>query len=120
MIDFEIEKHNRILFMMPRGPLTERDFKELSENIDKNVSNDKDLNGILIDTESFPEWDDFDSMKAHVNFIKTHHKMIHKVAVVSDNAKLSAIPTIAQHFVESDVRHFRHKEKLNAIDWLKN
>ena len=117
-------KHNfiqaeGILVLEPEAPLQSGDFDELSSLIDPYIAEHGKLNGLVIHTESFPGWEDFASMITHIKFVKEHHALIRKVALVADEGVLSILPTIADRFVQADVRHFGHDDLDNALEWIK-
>lgn len=63
----------------------------------------------MIPTESFPGWDDFAALIAHLMFVKENHRQIEKVAAVTDDDFLSVAPGIVRHFVQAEIRRLRHR-----------
>ena len=45
---------------------------------------------------------------------------IKRLAIVSDNGLLSALPKFAAHLVHPDVKHFGESEYEDALSWLKS
>jgi len=117
-LPFDLDRETGLIRVFPQGPLEEDDFSALSEEVEAFVDGGGALRGLVIDTEHFPGWDDFGAFLAHVRFIREHHRMIPKVAVISDDRLLSTMPGIADHFVSATVRHFPAAERENALAWV--
>lgn len=97
--------------------LTEADFKGLTDIIDEYLRDCGDLNGIVIVSKEFPGWDDFEAFISHIKFVRKHHRMIKKVALVTSSALLSAAPLLIDHFVNAKARHFDFNEIDEAKEW---
>lgn len=120
MLKHELDETDGILTISPQGPLTEDDFKALSTEVDPFIERTGGLRGFMIDAESFPGWDGFAALTAHLRFVRDHHRLIRRVAVVSDSAVLSHLPALAGHFVEAEIKHFPAAERDAARDWLRS
>ncbi|MEQ8854854.1 STAS/SEC14 domain-containing protein [Gimesia sp.] len=119
MIQYELIQSEGILIVSPVGPLAASDFQKLSEEIDPYIEARGRLHGLLIDANKFSGWDDFAGLIDHLKFVESHHKKNEKVAVLSDDRFLSAVPTFADHFIQAEIKHFPHSEKEEALRWLK-
>jgi len=119
MIKHEFLKDDGILIIEPVTSLHTSDFDMLSNVVDPYIQEHGKLNGLVIYTESFPGWQDFTSMLAHIKFVKDHHALISKVAAVADEGIVAVLPAIADRFVKADVRHFSHDDLDSAIGWIK-
>jgi hypothetical protein len=119
MIEHELNRAEGILVLRPQGQLEAADFEKLAQEIDPYIEANGELNGLMVDAESFPGWKDFAALIAHLKFIRDHHRKIQKVAVVSDGTFLSVAPRFAAHFVRADVRHFSHAQRDEALAWLR-
>ena len=120
MIHHEILHDQGILIVSPEGPLQQADFEELAKLIDPFIESEGELHGFLIYTESFPGWSDFAALVSHLKFAKNHHQHIAKVAAVTDSGFVSIIPSIINHFVHAQVRHFDFADKKSALAWLQS
>ncbi|NQV24113.1 MAG: STAS/SEC14 domain-containing protein [Rhodopirellula sp.] len=118
MIRYELRQSEGILIVTPESSLEASDFQGLSEELDPYIEARGKLHGLMIDAESFPGWQDFDGLVAHLKFVESHHKKIEKVAVVSDDSFLSAAPRFAAHFVQAEIKQFPHSEREDALLWL--
>jgi hypothetical protein len=77
------------------------------------------LQGILIEAQSFPGWNTFGALVSHLRFVRDHHRLVKRIAAVSNSAVLSILPQVAKHFVEAEVRHFNAQDRQSALAWLR-
>jgi hypothetical protein len=120
MLINEVMLDEKILIITPEGSLETTDFERLALEVDPYIEAMGTLNGLMIYSESFPGWDNFATLVSHMKFVKEHHNNIKKVAAVTDSGFLSILPRVANHFVQAEVKHFSHKDKDLALDWLKS
>jgi hypothetical protein len=115
-----IEWHHavKILAVAPHGKLAVEDFTRLAEEVDAYLEKEGELNGLLIEAESFPGWHDFAALLSHVRFVKEHHQRIRKVAAVTDSGFLAILPKVAGHFLKAEVKHFPYHDRAAALAWL--
>ena len=118
MIYYDLLSDRGILVVSPEGALEKDDFEMLSALVDPYIAEKGKLNGLMIEAEWFPGWDDFAALVSHVQFVENHHQHIGRVAVVSDSTVLSIVPHVASHFVRAEVRHFPYVAKDEALHWL--
>ncbi|MEM9301720.1 MAG: STAS/SEC14 domain-containing protein [Pseudomonadota bacterium] len=119
-LTFELLKDERILTLEPRGELEAADFLRLSEEVDPFIDQTGDLNGLMVVAEHFPGWDDFAALSAHARFVREHHTKIRRVAIVTDDRVLSAVPRIGAHFLDADVKTFPMAQRDAALVWVAN
>jgi len=119
MLNYELRHDDGILVLNPDGPLEAADFTTLANQVDTFLEQHAKLHGVLIHAQSFPGWDDFGAMLAHVKFIKEHLHRIEKVAVVVDCGLANIVPKIANYFVHAQVHHFDFEQENEAWIWLK-
>jgi hypothetical protein len=72
----------------------------------------------MLEVPAFPSWEGFGGLNAHLRFVRDHHRLIRRVAVVSDSPVLSRLPQLASYFVAAEVRHYPRTEWSGALDWL--
>jgi hypothetical protein len=118
MIKSELLKDKGVLVVSPVGPLAASDFEHLAEEIDPYIEQNGRLHGLMVHTEFFPGWTDFAALISHLKFVRNHQSTIEKVAAVSDSGFLKIIPSVANHFVRAEVKHFGHHDKDKAFEWL--
>jgi SpoIIAA-like len=119
MLEHELQRAEGLLVIRPRGPLQADDFISLAAVIDPYVEQHGNLRGLMIEASSFPGWDSFAAFVSHVRFVRDHHRVIRKVAAVSDSPILSITPQLAKHFVNAAIRHFKASERSAALAWLR-
>lgn len=120
MLDYELDRAEGILIVMPGGPLESTDFEALVRDVDPYIREKGGLNGLMIYAEFFPGWDTFAAFLSHMRFVKDHHRDIRRIAAVTESGFLSILPQVAGHFVRAEVRHFAYDDKVAALNWLKS
>ncbi|MHC4954563.1 MAG: SpoIIAA family protein [Planctomycetota bacterium] len=118
MIQHEYLPEPGVLVVRPAEKLTEDDFNALAAAVDPIIEERGGLQGLLIEAEKFPGWEDFAGFTSHIRFVKDHHRAIKKVAAVTDGGILAFMPKVATHFVAAEVRHFDSAERETALAWL--
>jgi hypothetical protein len=118
MLTHELLRDKGILLIWPQGPIEVDDFESVAKRVDPYIEQTGKLRGVMIEAASFPGWDSFAALVSHLRFVRDHHRLIAKVAAVSDSAILSIAPHIAKHFVNAEFRHFHANERAAALRWL--
>jgi len=118
MIKVTLDKENSIATLEPHGALTKEDFSLAVKAIDPYIEEHGKLNGLIIETESFPGWDDFAALSRHITFVKNHHKKIKRLAFVTDSVLGNLAEKIADHFVEAQIKTFPFSEMKEAREWI--
>ena len=108
-----------ILILEPDAPLEAADFEGLIREIDPYIAEHGKLSGLMIRAKAFPGWANFDAFLAHMQFIKSHHQKIVRLAMVTDSKLLGELPKIAAHLVHVQVKHFSESQHEDALRWLK-
>lgn len=119
MIKVDLLIDDGILMVIPEGKLEADDFKELATVADPYIEDHGKLNGLMIYTESFHGWKDFEALTSHFRFVKEHHKNLAKVALVTDSKVASVAETFTKHFVSAEIEHFDYNDKDAALGWLR-
>lgn len=119
MISYDMRLDDGILVIHPEEPLEAADFTALADRVDTYLAQHGKLRGVLITAKSFPGWKDFGALLAHLKFVKEHHKLIEKVAVVADGAVAHIMPNLASHFLQAQMEHFDLADQDAAWDWLR-
>ena len=119
MIKVDLIIDDGVLIVIPEGRLEADDFKELAAVADPYIEDHGKLNGLMIYTQSFPGWEDFEALSSHFRCIKDHHRNLTKVALVTDSKVASVAETLAMHFVSAEIKHFDYNDKDAALDWLR-
>jgi hypothetical protein len=119
MLLHELLSDEGILLVRPQGPIQADDFEEVAKMVDPYIERNGKLRGVMVEAPSFPGWDTFAALLSHLRFVRDHHRLIGKVAIVSDSGVLSVAPQIAKHFVKAEVRHFNANDRDSALAWLR-
>jgi hypothetical protein len=102
----------------PQGPLSKEDFSAISAQLDPIIESEGELEGLVIKTREFPGWEKFSDVIEHFRFVRNHHRAIRKIAIVTDAKVAEILPTVVNHFVKAEVKHFSFDEYRDAIEWI--
>jgi hypothetical protein len=119
MLEYEWNSAASVLVVRPTGPLGVPDFETLSTQFAVAVKRAGRVRGLLIDLPAFPGWQGVRGVRAHVRFIAQHHRLIARVAIVTDSLLLRFGPPVANLLLHPKVRRFRRGEQTAALDWLR-
>ena len=120
MIQYELLRDQGVLTLKPDGALRAEDFVALASAVDPYIEQHGEFNGLMLEAQSFPGWDDFAALVSHVRFVRDHHRRIRRIAVVSDSKLLALAPKLASHFVSAEVRAFDAADRAAALAWLQS
>ena len=120
MLQIKFDQDAGIVTVTPSVPLNKNDFTLLASEVDPYIEKEGKLNGLIIQIESFPGWEDFAGLISHLKFVREHHKKIEKVAAVTDGKIVSIMPKIVDHFVNAKVKYFPYESLDEAISWVKS
>lgn len=109
--------HNCLL-VTPEGRLTESDFESLKRTFDARVAASGSTPNLVIHARAFPGWADFGGLVGHLAFVRDHHRLIRKIALVSDARILDIAPQVARTFLRADIRHFPADRLTDALAWV--
>jgi len=118
MLSVKMDEEKGIAVLEPQGKLSKEDFRKASEAIDPYIEKSKRLNGLIVHVKTFPGWDSFGALSAHLTFIRDHHKKIARLAVCTDSAVGNLAKMIAPHFVSAEIRVFPYDEFDSAKAWI--
>lgn len=119
MLDYSILQPQGILVIQPQLPLRKQDFAQLSAAVDAYLTEHASLHGLMIHTQGFPGWEDFDGFTAHMHFVHDHHKQVERVAIVTDSPFASLAQSLGRHFTSAVIQRFPYADEVQALDWLK-
>jgi hypothetical protein len=116
-LTFDLLEEQGVLVLHPHGELVAADFARVAQEVDPYIEKSGSLKGVVIVANQFPGWDDLGAMSAHLRFVKEHRKAVNRLAIVSDDHVISAIPFIAKHLLVNESRHFAMADKDEALAW---
>jgi len=117
MIHLEIDKARNLVHLSPEGKLEKADFDRLTETLNEHINMTDSVPAIIIETRGRPHWDSYGAFLRHMEFIKDYHKLVPKIAIVSDSSALSMARSLADHLVKAKVRYFPIGSAAEAADW---
>lgn len=116
---FEFLDEQGILILKPHGELNAADFQRITNEIDPYIENVGDLKGVIIEAEHFPGWDDLSAFVAHFRFVKNHRNNVKRLAVVSNDLVMAALPLLAKCFLVQESHQFPLAQKTEALAWVR-
>jgi len=116
-LEFELLEDSDVLVLRPHGELEAADFERVAATVDPYIDKLGGLAGLVVIAEEFPGWEDFAAFISHLRFVREHHSKVRRVALVTNSRFLAALPRLARHFVDADVRKFDWRQSDAAIDW---
>lgn len=117
MLNIDIREHDNIAILAPDGAITATDIDAITTQIDAYINEHDRVPNLVIHAESLPHWSDFEALGKHLKFVKYHHKIVSKVALVSDSKLLWLARTIVDQFTGAKVRRFPLEALDNAVAW---
>ena len=117
MIASSLDTDKGILYVRPTAPLEADDFTQLARAIDPWITDNGKLNALIIEALEFPGWDNLEAMVSHFRFVRDHHRLITKLAVVTNASFGVLAEKFADHFVAADIKHFPAGELEAARRW---
>ena len=118
MIKFKIDETKSLVHIQPGAPLSTDDFKALTAEVDRFIDKRGDLAGIIIEADKFPGWENFSSFVAHLKFVRNHHQVVKKVALVTDTKLADIAEALVSHFVVAEIKHFPAGSFKEARKWI--
>ena len=106
------------LVLEPSGALTRRDLDALVERFETRVEATGGAPNLVVRAESFPAWTEIAALLKHLRFIRTHHHLVRRVAIVSDARAMALAPRLARRLVAAEVRHVPAADLGAALAWV--
>ncbi len=117
MLETEIDEKNNLFIVTPKGTVSEADFEGLGDTLNNYINSNDKAPGIVLDAAGLPHWKNSAALFAHLKLVRDHHKLISKVALVSDSATLSVMPALVDLFLDAKIRHFPQTDLEKAKAW---
>ena len=115
-LKFEL-RDNGILIVRPQGALRREDFDKLANVVDPWIETHHQLNGVVFCIKKFPGWESIGTAIHHFEFVKSHHRKVHRVALAVDGMLPEIMSKVANHFVEAEIKQFPFESEEEAIKW---
>lgn len=118
MITAKLDRTKGILHVRPSGPLEEADFTMLAELADPYIAQKGALAGLMVEIEKFPGWKSLAAMLKHFRFVRSHHRKIRRVALVTDARVGKIAEKVGRHFIAAQIKRFPTGHGGEARKWL--
>lgn len=118
MLTVNLNEDEGIALLEPDSALSEADFVAVSKEIDVYIEKTGKLNGLIVHVKSFPGWDSFSALMAHLKFVKEHHRKISHVALATDSPIGGFAEYVANYFVSAEIKRFAFNELDKAHQWI--
>ena len=119
MIQLDIDEQDDIVIARPTGALSADDIAAISAKLNDFINEHDRVPNLVLHAKALPHWKDFDALKHHLKLIGEHHKLVSKVAVVSDSKLIWLLRPIVDHFTGAKVRRFSERAFDDAVNWAK-
>lgn len=106
-----------VIVVEVKQALRAQDFDALAFTADTWIEAHGDLQGLVIHAREFPGWENLGSFFRHMRFIRDHHRKVKRIALAADTKLASLAPSVADHFIQAEVKSFRYDELDTAIAW---
>jgi hypothetical protein len=116
-MQIDIKARENIFIITPQARITADDIKDLASRVNSYINETDKVPNLVLHAKSVPHWADFKALQKHLHFVKDHHKLIKKVAIVSDSKLLWLAKSVVEHFVRAKVRRFNEGAIEDAISW---
>lgn len=113
----EFQKRENIVILSPEGAIGLSDIDSFTEQMNTYINDTDQVPNIVIHAKKAPHWENVKTMKEHLGFVKSRHKLVEKIAIVSDSKMLWMAKSMVGHFVHANVRSFNEGSLLDAISW---
>jgi hypothetical protein len=117
MIDIETKRSENVFILTPKGSISADDIKTVASTIDAYINEHDAIPRLVFRLSEFPHWKDFGAIAAHFELVKDHHKIIPKVAIVSDNNLLAIVRVLVDQFTGAQIRRFPEEAFADAVNW---
>ena len=117
MLSVTLEPDKGIAVLEPNGALTKEDFDKARAVVDPYLEKAGKLNGIVVHAKSFPGWDSFGALVAHLRFVREHHQRIERVAACTDSPVAGLAQALGNAFVHAEIRAFDYAQFEAARSW---
>jgi len=117
MINVDVKNKMNLIVASPMGAMAEDDIKVFGNTIDNYINEHDRVPNLVFRVETLPHWNSFSALIHHIRLVKNHHRIIAKVAIVSDSSIMSFVQPIADHLTEAKIRQFSERALDDALNW---
>ncbi len=106
-----------VIVVEVKEALRAQDFDALATMADTWIEAHGNLQGLVIHAREFPGWENLGSLWRHLRFVRDHHRKVKRIALAADTKVAGVAASLAEHFVQAEVKRFPYEELENAIAW---
>lgn len=117
MINVDIKERENVFIVSSDAEITAEAIVGLSKTLNDYINMHDRVPNLVFRAHTVPHWKNFDALKHHFQFVRNHHKLIKKIAVVSDSKLIWLVRPIVDHFTGAKVRRFPEKAFDDAVNW---
>lgn len=119
-LNIEFQKRENIVILSPDGAIAIADIDAFTEQMNAYINDTDQVPNIVIHAKNAPHWENVKSLREHLGFVKSRHKLVEKVAIVSNSKLLWLAKSMVGHFVHANVRAFNEDSLADAISWARD
>lgn len=112
-----VTKGENVLTVQINQSLSKDMISKLRGEIDEFINQHDHVPNLVISCKTAPRWNSLGAFADHLDVVHDHHKLIKKVALVSDSAVFSILQKLVDHFVGAKLRHFKEEDLAKAVEW---
>jgi hypothetical protein len=112
-----ITKDKNVLTVQINQSVSKDMISTLKEKIDGFINEHGHAPNLVISCKTAPHWASLRAFADHLDMVHDHHKLIKKIALVSDSAVFSILPKLVDYFVGAKLRHFKEDDYTKAVEW---
>ncbi|MEO6152337.1 MAG: STAS/SEC14 domain-containing protein [Croceibacterium sp.] len=116
MIGIELSSPG-VFTLTPHGALNPENFSKLTAAIDRYINENDRVPNLVIHVGQLPHWSSLAALSDHLCFVRDHHRLVKKVAIVGDSLAVRMLPGLMDHFVGAKVRNFQEARFDEARHW---
>lgn len=118
MLTIDDDEAHHCLILRATGALTRADIDGLAGRLDAKIAATGRPPNLVIQTPGIPTWASLGALRRHLAFIRDHHRMIDRVAFVSDSRAFDIGPRLARLVVAAELRRFPSDALDAALAWV--
>lgn len=117
MLNVDIKDRANIVVVTPDGPIKAADIANMAEQINGYINEHDRVPNLVIYAKTVPHWANFEALGKHLKFVRNHHEIVKKVALVSDSKLLWLAKIFVSRFIGAKVRRFTEEAYDDAVAW---
>jgi hypothetical protein len=117
MLKVDIKDQANIVVLTPDGAIHAQDIDKMATEVNRYIDEHDRVPNLVIFAKSLPHWANFEALRKHLKFVRNHHEIVKKVALVSDSKLLWLAKILVSRFVGAKVRRFPEEAFDDALAW---